>query len=90
MGTKTNPGRYDCYAALQPDEPHFVLMARDKHFARVVGFWALLRMQEIAEGRDPMAEVDKVHEALEVAREGADWRTAKLAEPALPTGERPW
>lgn len=38
MGTKTQPGRYDCYNTLKDDEPHFVLMARDEHFARVVGF----------------------------------------------------
>lgn len=77
MGTKENPGRYDCYAALQPDEPNFVMMARDKHFARVVAFWAMLRLQEIAEDRDPMADVDKVQEALECARQGARWRRDK-------------
>jgi hypothetical protein len=72
MGTKLNPGRYDCHAAAKPDEPLFTLLARDKHFACVVGFWAVLRAQEVAEG----ADMDKVMEALTVAREGAAWRAA--------------
>lgn len=29
MGTKNNPGKYDCYAKLEPDEPHFVLRGKD-------------------------------------------------------------
>ena len=78
MGTKLNPGRYDCYAALKDDEPHFVLMARDPHFARVIGFWAMLRMQSMAEGKDPLADVDKVQEALQCAREGEAWRSAYI------------
>lgn len=89
MGTKTNPGRYDCYEALREDEPHFVLMARDEHFARVVGFWAMLRMQFIAEGKDPVADVDKVTEALQVAREGVEWRRVRIRD-AEAQGELPW
>lgn len=29
MGTKANPGEYDCYDKAEPDEPMFVLLARD-------------------------------------------------------------
>lgn len=29
MGTKNNPGKFDCYDAALPDEPMFVLLARD-------------------------------------------------------------
>jgi hypothetical protein len=29
MGTKSNPGPFDCYAKAEPDEPMFVLLARD-------------------------------------------------------------
>lgn len=29
MGTKNNPGAFDCYANAEPDEPMFVLLARD-------------------------------------------------------------
>lgn len=31
MGTKNNPGTFDCYANAAPDEPMFVLLGRDKH-----------------------------------------------------------
>lgn len=31
MGTKNNPGAFDCYANAEPDEPMFVLLGRDKH-----------------------------------------------------------
>ena len=30
MGTKNNPGDYDCHAAAKPDEPVFTLRAHDE------------------------------------------------------------
>ncbi|HAW11807.1 MAG TPA: aspartate decarboxylase, partial [Chloroflexi bacterium] len=29
MGTKNNPGKFDCYDDAHPDEPMFVLLGRD-------------------------------------------------------------
>lgn len=43
MGTKENPGRFDCYANAAPDEPMFILLARDKHAPTLVWLWATLR-----------------------------------------------
>jgi hypothetical protein len=43
MGTKNKPGKYDCYDNLDPDEPYFVLMGRDKHAPLLVRMWAMLR-----------------------------------------------
>lgn len=43
MGTKANPGKYDCYAKAEPDEPIFVLLARDEHAPEVVRYWAALK-----------------------------------------------
>ena len=43
MGTKNNPGRFDCYANAEPDEPMFVLLGRDKHAPSLVWLWAVLR-----------------------------------------------
>lgn len=40
MGTKTNPGTYDCYANALPDEPMFVLLARDDRAPALVEAWA--------------------------------------------------
>jgi len=43
MGTKNNPGKFDCYANAEPDEPMFVLLGRDKHAPTLVWLWASLR-----------------------------------------------
>jgi hypothetical protein len=43
MGTKNNPGVFDCYAAAEPDEPMFVLLGRDRHAAALVNLWATMR-----------------------------------------------
>lgn len=43
MGTKDNPGKFDCYANAAPDEPMFILLARDKHAPTLVWLWATLR-----------------------------------------------
>ena len=43
MSTKNNPGAYDCYANAEPDEPMFVLLARDELAPRIVAIWAMIR-----------------------------------------------
>lgn len=43
MGTKNNPGKFDCYAHAEPDEPMFVLLGRDPVASMVVGLWIMLR-----------------------------------------------
>lgn len=43
MGTKNNPGAFDCYANAEPDEPMFVLLGRDKHAPTLVWLWSVLR-----------------------------------------------
>ena len=40
MGTKNNPGEYDGYTKAEPDEPMFVLLARDPLAADQVRDWA--------------------------------------------------
>lgn len=66
MATKTNPGQHDCYAKAEPDEPLFVLLARDKHAASLVWLWSVLR--EI-DGEEP----EKVREAQTCAAEMVAW-----------------
>lgn len=39
MGTKNNPGQYDCYANAHPDEPMFVLLGRDPLAGALVRLW---------------------------------------------------
>jgi hypothetical protein len=45
MGTKTNPGDFDCYARAEPDEPLFTLLGRDPLAGILVMIWAEARKQ---------------------------------------------
>jgi hypothetical protein len=71
MGTKNSPGKYDCYANLEPDEPYFLLMGRDRHAAYLVNLWAQMR-EEI--GEDPA----KVEEARSCALHMDLFRSLRL------------
>lgn len=66
MGTKINPGRFDCYDAAAPDEPMFVLLARDRHAPMLIEQWADMRRRE---GEDPA----KVQEAIDCAQSMRAW-----------------
>ena len=43
MGTKNNPGAYDCYANAHPDEPMFILLGRDPAAGALVRLWCDIR-----------------------------------------------
>lgn len=66
MGTKNKPGAYDCYAHADPDEPMFVLLARNPSASLLVGLWALIRERT---GEDP----EKVEEARACADAMEKW-----------------
>lgn len=66
MGTKNDPGAFDCYANAGPDEPMFVLLGRDKHAPTLVWLWATLRELD---GEDPA----KVKEARECCAKMMEW-----------------
>lgn len=66
MGTKNNPGQFDCYQNAEPDEPMFILLGRDKHAPTLVWLWASLRELD---GEDPA----KVKEARECAAAMMGW-----------------
>lgn len=74
MGTKNNPGQYDCYAKAEPDEPMFVLLARDKLAPALVLAWAMEQKRLIDEGRRPAEEIDKVGEAMACAHNMIAWQ----------------
>ena len=48
MGTKNNPGKFDCYENAEPDEPMFVLLGRDPLAAHLVSLWSKIRMGDMA------------------------------------------
>jgi hypothetical protein len=67
MGTKNNPGAYDCYENAEPDEPMFILLARDAGAPALVEAWAMARELR---GEDPA----KVQEARDLADAMRVWR----------------
>ena len=76
MGTKNNPGKYDCYDNMDPDEPHFVLRAKDPYAPILVRMWHELRKQTnpAEPGTD---EYEKQEEALQCAKSMENWMKHK-------------
>jgi hypothetical protein len=69
MGTKQKPGAYDCYEKAAPDEPMFILLARDKGAPKLVRDWAYVRGLG---GESP----EKVAEAVQCAADMETWYRA--------------
>lgn len=69
MRTKNNPGQFDCYANAAPDEPYFMLLARDKHAPTLIWLWASLRELD---GENP----DKISEARDCVVQMMTWARA--------------
>jgi hypothetical protein len=75
MGTKNNPGTFDCYANAEPDEPMFILLGRDKHAAALVNLWVCMRQ---IDGEDPA----KINEAINCANAMVNFVRARGKIPA--------
>jgi len=74
MGTKKNPGKFDCYNKAEPDEPVFILLARDKAAPELVREWAMKRSFQINIGLKPASDREMVREALQCADAMEAWR----------------
>lgn len=68
MGTKLQPGKYDCYNNLAEDEPYFVLRGKDKFAPLLIMFWAQLVMLF---GHSS----EKIAEATKCAKSMQEWAT---------------
>ena len=93
MGTKFDPGKFDCYANAEPDEPLFVLLGRDRLAAHLVSIWSKVRMGDIeaasevfldmlhkhavAYGTEP--DVAKATEAMDVSLQMFKFRALREA-----------
>lgn len=73
MGTKNNPGKYDCYDKALPDEPLFVLLARDTSSPDLVDEWASKRLLDINIGIRPLTDLLLVEEARKCASDMREW-----------------
>ena len=83
MGTKNNPGQFDCYEHADPDEPMFVLLARDRCAPEVVRTWATMRENKLRASDvtctpgEVMAELDQIAEARRCADLMEVWRDSR-------------
>jgi hypothetical protein len=67
MGTKRDPGPYDCYANAEDDEPIFVLLGRDRHAPFLLEAWANMRQAD-GESPEKIAEARACAEAMRAFR----------------------
>lgn len=77
MGTKLNPGKFDCYTNALPDEPMFVLLARDEQAPERVRDWAN-RYKQIKESnnndcRMTIEQYSKWLEAMHCVDQMTEW-----------------
>ena len=61
MGTKNNPGKFDCYANAEPDEPMFVLLGRDRLAGHLVSIWSKVRMGDMEAARSVFLDMMHKH-----------------------------
>jgi hypothetical protein len=73
MSTRQNPGPRDLYAELAPDEPFFLLRARDDDMPIFVRFWAWWRQNMVAHGMKPKEDIEVANEAFQCATEAQIW-----------------
>lgn len=71
MGTKNEPGRFDCFDKAEADEPLFVLRAKDPVAAATVRVWILLR--RVAR-LNKLGEAERLEEAENCAHAMDLWR----------------
>lgn len=74
MGTKNNLGEFDCYNKALPDEPMFILLARDPEAPHLLNTWAYIREIAIIGGHRPLGDEAMVKEARECAANMIRWR----------------
>ena len=74
MGTKNQPGDFDCYGNAEPDEPMFILLARDAAAPELVESWANRRLAMIHNGEKPESDKAMITEARQCAEAMRKWR----------------
>lgn len=66
--------RDPCFAKAMPDEPAFVLLARDPMAPILVRLWAQARRVAISEGSRPQSDLPQVQMAELEAEDMVAWR----------------
>lgn len=76
MGTKNNPGKFDCYGNADPDEPMFILLARDIAAPAAILRWIECREEMIRSGEKPSSDRNMCEEARDCVNKMVAWRKA--------------
>ena len=84
MGTKNDPGEYDCYEKAEPNEPMFILLARDPLAPIAVRFWAeqhalMNPPLDVRPAGEELHHRRKESEAKSCATEMERWRQKRAA-----------
>lgn len=74
MGTKLDPGKFNCYANALLDEPMITFLARDPDMPETIRFWKTLREARIGRGEKPASDHAMLTEASSCAIAAAIWR----------------
>lgn len=64
MGTKNDPGKFDCYANAEPDEPMFVLLARDISAKYLTAAWAAIKCGDMVTAMKMVCDAIKEQERI--------------------------
>ena len=83
-GSKLNPGKDDCYTEALPDEPIFVLLARDDSAPELVEAWATRRLSDITKCVRPPEDREKVTRAVALATKMRHWREERYGAWRIP------
>ena len=86
MGTKNNPGNYDCYEKAADDEPIFILRANDPLAPKLVRKWVAMDM---GEKKHTKKTIKKWMNAVHIADDMEKWKrkhvlTGKEAPDSVP------
>lgn len=80
MGTKNNPGEFDCYAAAEPDEPMFILLGRDPTAPLVMTVWRAMKREMREQGTSQISD-EKLIEAKKLSILMEKWAKEHGADP---------
>lgn len=74
MGTKDNPGKFDCHERAEADEPRFTLLARDPIAPMALELWVFWRLTLVWMGLKPSSDRGMIDEAQDCASQMRAWR----------------
>lgn len=87
MGTKNNPGKFDVYEKAHPDEPMFVLLARDPDAPTLVDLWAHMRAIRSFSSGDLAKAREKIYEAQQCANAMRAYKARNTYDTTNPIGK---